>query len=60
VGYITAQQYYDLPVTLYYAFVEQPAEADIQPYFFRGDIEEMTAESVDGNTVYRVVFRDIR
>ena len=60
VGYITAQQYYGQPVTLYYAFAEQPAEQDIQPYFFRGDIEGITVESIDGDTVYRVVFRNIR
>lgn len=60
IGYITAQQLYGQPVTLYYAFKTPPDEPTIQPYFLRGDLIELGITQVDGVNVYRAQFQNIR
>ncbi|MFN3332554.1 MAG: AGE family epimerase/isomerase, partial [Caldilinea sp.] len=59
-GYITAQQMNDQPVTLYYAFQEKPAESAIQPYFLRGDLAALEPVAQDGVNVYQATFTNVR
>lgn len=60
VGYITSQQIYDQPVTLYYAFLQPPDPALVRPYFFTGALQQIEKTSVLGNEVYQAQFIDIK
>ena len=60
IGYITAQQLFGQPVTLYYAFQEPPDERTLQPYFLRGDLIELELTQVEGINVYRAQFQNIQ
>jgi hypothetical protein len=61
VGYITSSQLSGESVVLYYAFKQQPSRATIHPYFYQGQINEMTTTTHRENeTIYRITFSDIR
>ena len=55
VGHITAKAVEGGPVELYYAFPGEQLPADVQPYYFRGDVAGATAK--DG--VWRVQFSGV-
>jgi mannose/cellobiose epimerase-like protein (N-acyl-D-glucosamine 2-epimerase family) len=60
VGYITGQQFHDLPVSLHYAFVEEPEQGTVHPYFYTGELDAVE-EVVDGDRIlYRVSFTHVR
>lgn len=59
VSYITTQALRQEAITLYYAFVEKPAEESIQPYYYSGDIQEIAV--VDSTrSFYKVVFSGLK
>jgi len=65
VAYLTTQQLYGKPSTLYFAFKEVPDETQIQPYLYHGKVKEMTQmcsgnEPLPDYQKYKVVFSDIR
>jgi len=55
VGYITAQQLYQQPFTLHYAFVKDVDQATIHPYYFSGTIDSVTPTSDDAGNQYQAV-----
>jgi mannose/cellobiose epimerase-like protein (N-acyl-D-glucosamine 2-epimerase family) len=60
VGYITAQQLYNQPVTLYYAFMQPPDLALVRPYFYTGNLQQLKKTTVLGTDVYQAQFTDIK
>lgn len=45
VGYITSQQWYGQPATLYYGFDQLPDLSQIHPYYFSGSISQVQGSS---------------
>ncbi|MEM7796055.1 MAG: AGE family epimerase/isomerase [Cyanobacteria bacterium P01_C01_bin.118] len=60
VGYITSSQLHDEPIVLHYAFEQLPELDTIHPYYYRGDIDQITLiPGKDKPTVYTVTFSDV-
>jgi mannose/cellobiose epimerase-like protein (N-acyl-D-glucosamine 2-epimerase family) len=61
VGYITSQQIFGEPVTLYYNFKSKPEDGTIRPYYYSARIESLTSTPDErGSEIQKVVFRDVR
>ncbi|EKD33644.1 MAG: N-acylglucosamine 2-epimerase [uncultured bacterium] len=67
VGYITGEAYRRKPVSLYYAFREIPDHSLIQPYLYRGEIEqakitttEFSSAALSGLKKRAVTFVNVR
>lgn len=66
VGYLTAQQLHDLPITLHYAFKQAVADEQIKPYLFFGKITNQSSSGVFGHaklkryTPTEIVFNSLR
>lgn len=63
VGYITAQQFHTLPVTLYYAFAQPPEPGTVQPYFYTGhlaNLDPATVAAPGNRKIYRATFTHVR
>jgi hypothetical protein len=60
VGYIVAEQLHRKPVTLYYAFLEDPPAGSIRPYYFSGTTTGVeSATDNQGRRTQKVTFRDV-
>ena len=60
VGYIVAEQLHGKPVTLYYAFLEDPPAGSIRPYYFSGTTTGVeSATDNQGRRTQKVTFRDV-
>ncbi len=57
VGYIVCQQLHGEPVTLYYSFT---GSQTVRPYYFYGDVDQITQSTVDGLNVQKVDFVNVR
>ena len=45
IGYLTGQQLHDKPITLHYAFKQDVANEEIQPYLYFGKVTQKTRET---------------
>jgi hypothetical protein len=60
VGYITAQELHNMPVSLYYSFPDEALPPAVQPYYFTGDIQKVDTQDEHGQRVEKVSFVNVR